>query len=716
MINKSSIEKIIKSHLFWLVVFGFVFLFWPSQHAFAYSNTCDKPTHVVNSGDMTSENVSCGTNFSVPQIYYLLIPSDTVSVTTTARTSTESVFVEREDNGGQVWPPNGQLCGSFYCTPLPSVWPEYYTPGNYVAVILGGTGGSGGSVTFNLTYNNPPPTAPTATITANDSHNVTIPYNTSVSISWSSTGGTCVIQGHGNGSGTWTDTSGTVSQGAFTSAANYTITCTNSAGVQASDIAYITVNSPQPPVLAAPAPSCGNLADSPTFTLTWTPTSGSDIVYRSIQNSNNWDTKVPHSSPFTDGGVANGTKYSYKIVVGSVESSTLNVSATCSVSLSAVISPTIKTIALGTPAVTYSITSPLLNIAKTINGTTTNSYQTILPTALRTVGWSADATTGSLVPNPSIISQASFTTTAGSTIGNHTITAPITYALPNSHIISAVPIPSATITIVAALPATQIKGDTYSGGSVGSLTFDSNSVVSAFGTVGAVDSTGQPVKYQIPGYTTSNALKWETVGSVKGAKDTMLAEAAKLVSEHVDKNKTTRVLGVNPGNYIISGTFNLNPPAGATPSTSGNNSSSPEGTVWYVPGDLTINATVFSGRGTLIVDGNVTVNGNMSYAKASDGLGIILTGSGSVTFNAGTSDFPVRNIVGAYFVPNGSITFSPAADANNPAQLTASGLFVGNTIQLQRKSINISYDQNIIKATPPGFGTLSLPTVQDATQ
>ena len=73
----------------------------------------------------------------------------------------------------------------------------------------------------------------------------------------------------------------------------------------------------------------------------------------------------------------------------------------------------------------------------------------------------------------------------------------------------------------------------------------------------------------------------------------------------------------------------------------------------------------------------------------------------------------VTNLVGAYFVGGGPIQFEGTSLSSDPV-LTATGLFVGNSIVLGRGNLNLTYDSAAIgQRTPPGFGVVSFPGIRE---
>lgn len=70
----------------------------------------------------------------------------------------------------------------------------------------------------------------------------------------------------------------------------------------------------------------------------------------------------------------------------------------------------------------------------------------------------------------------------------------------------------------------------------------------------------------------------------------------------------------------------------------------PEGQVWKHDGDLIIDDTAVSGKGTIIVEGNMNINGNIRYESTSQRNSVGFIVNGKITINSN-----VENLVGAYY-------------------------------------------------------------------
>lgn len=112
----------------------------------------------------------------------------------------------------------------------------------------------------------------------------------------------------------------------------------------------------------------------------------------------------------------------------------------------------------------------------------------------------------------------------------------------------------------------------------------------------------------------------------------------------------------------------------------------PEGGVWYRKGDLTISgATSFEGKGTIIVEGNLDIQGNISYSSSKDMVGFVVLG-GAVNISPSVS-----RVVGVFYIPKGELnTGSVGAE---DVQFVLDGAVVAKKINLQRKYTGIISNQ-----------------------
>ncbi|MDZ4247986.1 MAG: hypothetical protein U1D32_01800, partial [Patescibacteria group bacterium] len=153
------------------------------------------------------------------------------------------------------------------------------------------------------------------------------------------------------------------------------------------------------------------------------------------------------------------------------------------------------------------------------------------------------------------------------------------------------------------------------------------------------------------------------------------------------------------------------------------------GNVWYRDGDLTLPARPdparFRGVGTIVVKGNLTIEGEMAYDTnntAINSLGIIVLGNINVKDS-------VTKMVGTYYVSDidrdlaGQSNGCPVVDAANGVFTTGSsktrldvrGALVARQFNFQRYFVdpsdsvadpaeNVYYDGRVVANTPPGFG------------
>jgi len=440
--------------------------------------------------------------------------------------------------------------------------------------------------------------------------------------------------------------------------------------------------------------SCFPLYDKPTTTISWNTSPGA-TSYTVAQNGANLS---PTTGLSLSSAVSNGGTYSYTVtafnsngsVVGAPVISGANTitAPTCVAKLTVVLSPLSTTVSPGGTKV-FSVQTAL--------SSTNVSPRIVTPTGYR---WTlADNLLGSISGTASS-GTLSVSSSAALKSYPNVVSDVATFRLPDGTDVSGTGLASVQV----AKP--QIVGDVFSGGGVNGLALDANSVVSANGQIQNVSGTN----LTIPNYAPSNSLDWNT------ARTAMQQEAAKLKAEQVSTSPGGSHW-LSTGSFTLNGDFNLNPPPGHDYHYVGSvDTSKNEGSVWYVPGDLTIAGdTQLFGKGTILVGGNVTVkNGCIHYAGTdcatltalhTASLGVVVLGSGSVTIDGSTT-----TMVGAYFVPTGNITFS----SNSSSALAAAGLFVGNSITLSRSFATIEYDSAISQSPPPGFGVLSIPVVKAA--
>lgn len=242
----------------------------------------------------------------------------------------------------------------------------------------------------------------------------------------------------------------------------------------------------------------------------------------------------------------------------------------------------------------------------------------------------------------------------------------------------------------------QIFGDIFAGGSVGNLTVDERSLVVAGGDV---DPLIGGASQSLDRYVPTERLRWAAVASE------LDGEITRLVREEAE------LLSVSQ----IEGSFNLNPPVGTSPlgGATRTNVTRPEGTVWRVAGDLTIGPTVFTGRGTIIVDGTVRLEGPgaIAYRGTSDALGLVVRNvTGTTADTALIIDGPSR-FVGAFYVAKGSLVIGPAAGGG---RVTGTGFLASARVRLDATELTLTYDERLSRLQPPGFSKRALPELSDA--
>jgi hypothetical protein len=281
-----------------------------------------------------------------------------------------------------------------------------------------------------------------------------------------------------------------------------------------------------------------------------------------------------------------------------------------------------------------------------------------LATSNLTYQWSVNPLVGTITPDPTHPELATLTATNNLGSYNDAVSVRTVFAPSGS-----APFDETARVQVTIVPggAGLIQGDVHAGGAVRNLAVDQNSVVSASGDV---DVTGSSLK--IPNYAPSNQLNWDE------AKGAIVDQAKRLRKERVTTDQVFPVAGVSgsraSGFTLSDSVFNLNPKNGLPTDRNDVDRTKPEGTVWWVPGNLTIDRpiTVY-GRGTLLVEGKVTITADISYGPPIGGtpasLGIIAACTAeSAASCPSSSDITiapsVAKLVGAYFSADGAIRFT----------------------------------------------------------
>lgn len=224
----------------------------------------------------------------------------------------------------------------------------------------------------------------------------------------------------------------------------------------------------------------------------------------------------------------------------------------------------------------------------------------------------------------------------------------------------------------------EVIGDVFAEGTVANLTVDDRSIIAAGKSIIEVD--GKAVKltdYQI-------GERWDEF------KKSQIEITKNLINERAKKL---------PTGYKLSSVFNLNP----------DGPSNPEGGVFYVPGNLTIDKDVtFSGKGTIIVEGRIIFpNGKrkLSYTDPSKDIVGFISLKGDLRIPA------LSQIKGAFFVADGSITVVGTVPGGTTK---AEGLFVADEIKLEGQNTTIIYDGRIVTNPPLGFAEHFVPTINEA--
>jgi uncharacterized repeat protein (TIGR01451 family) len=143
----------------------------------------------------------------------------------------------------------------------------------------------------------------------------------------------------------------------------------------------------------------------------------------------------------------------------------------------------------------------------------------------------------------------------------------------------------------------------------------------------------------------------------------------------------------------------------------------PEGRVWKTNGDLTLTTPLkVTGRGTILVNGSLRIVGSGTIEYCDAGFANCTTDSRSgnalgfiVKNNISIGD-RVTKMVGAYSAPNGNLTFE--GSATSPQLRPAVGMFIANSLTMNRQKIVILYDAflNTPQGAPPGFSFTASPS------
>jgi len=151
-------------------------------------------------------------------------------------------------------------------------------------------------------------------------------------------------------------------------------------------------------------------------------------------------------------------------------------------------------------------------------------------------------------------------------------------------------------------------------------------------------------------------LQW---GSVSNP-ESVASKINKIIEDGANKGTT-----ISSASY--SGLFHLNSIAETNGATSSSFTTLPGGKIWYQDRSMTLNNISFRGFGTIVVNGNVTINGPVD-CQTNARLGIIATGN--ITFN--NQNIGCGSYVAAGKTAAGNIAFNSTISVNSAAR----GIFV----------------------------------------
>ncbi len=206
--------------------------------------------------------------------------------------------------------------------------------------------------------------------------------------------------------------------------------------------------------------------------------------------------------------------------------------------------------------------------------------------------------------------------------------------------------------------------------------------------------------------------------------DTTFNRNARLRS-NIDRLLLERAVDITPPGAVVNGTLDFT-------STQLNPTGAPEGGVVVIKKDITFDNVSILGRGTIIVEGNLTITNNFGPPTTQQGpVGVVvrkldpLDPSRLAVANVRVEDpargLPEQTVVGvAFFIPNGAFDTGDSPPVGG-TPLTVKGAVVANTFELSgRRSnvggyfdITITYDGTLAERTPPGFNLLVLPTLRE---
>ncbi|MBI4185427.1 hypothetical protein HY524_00040 [Candidatus Berkelbacteria bacterium] len=447
-------------------------------------------------------------------------------------------------------------------------------------------------------------------------------------------------------------------------------------------------NQSSPFTVNQPTAVCPPLASRPEVTLTWSAAAAVS-EYTVVQNG-----VVIRSVPATQPRsltlqANNSSSYTYSVSAqlqsgGSVTATPSNTDPLTTpdclnqagTTLSATIQPATASVRPGG--------TQLFTAVVTVNGQTVSASSGQLAITWAVVD---RPEAGSILRDSGNQTRATFT--AGSVLDTFTnvIVARVTYttAGPDS-----VTLPEFETRASVTIRDSIIRGDVYSGGSVSDISVDPGSVVSATGTISGVGSNNT-----IPGYTRD-----------------VVEETSSLLERLVKEKAVSLPIG-GSNTITLSGPFNLNPKSRTNPTDTADNTANPDGGVWYVPGNLLLRGVTFTGRGTIIVDGSVTVDAmsggaGTQYSGATSLLGVVARGSVARSQAGDITIAPGQTLVGAFYAPAGTVRIGKNVTVPQ-------GLFVGKSVVLGSENIFLTYDGRITKRPPLGFSQSFTPNVTEVT-
>jgi len=194
---------------------------------------------------------------------------------------------------------------------------------------------------------------------------------------------------------------------------------------------------------------------------------------------------------------------------------------------------------------------------------------------------------------------------------------------------------------------------------------------------------------------------------------------------NIDRLLSERAVDITPAGAVVVGTLDFN-------STQLNPTGAPEGGVVVIKKDITFDNVSILGRGTIIVEGNLTITNNFGPPTAQQGpVGVVVRKidpndpSRLTVANVRVEDpargLPDQIVVGvAFFIPNGAFDTGDSPPVGG-TPLTVKGAIVANTFDLSGRTPNIgghfditlTYDGTLAERTPPGFNLLVLPKLRE---